>query len=367
MKTNITLDELITSSVIDLTRSFLSFEDKNFNAQVRFLDLDKKTDFKHADLAGVDFSHSDIRGFDFTGADLRGATGVDVQWDTTTSLKGANTDDSLFAYRIERDRLLAENPALAKQVARLSKEYWPNAILGVEKLLRDKNQPHRRRIAQAVFDETPDLVVRSNVLLFLRLATESGEEHRHFIYNIFASHGDETNVVRAAIRALAALYPDHKGTLNILMAYLDHQDATIRNEAFNGVLNSVHLKSVLDNVLPRVTAQDNGLHRRTLLGRIAQMAGPAYMAAALDSDVANFLDYTEIISARKTHSMAQNALLKEKYARIARSRHGKLEEGLNVKESEINKRAAEFQRLLKNLREQYRVPLRFEWEKMKNR
>ena len=114
MKTNIRLDERVTAEVFDLAARYLEFDDANFNKHVAFLNLNPKTDFRFADLAGVDFSDADIQGFDFTGADLRGATGVNVHWDQTTILKGADTSDSLFAYRIDRDRFLAEKSCGSK-------------------------------------------------------------------------------------------------------------------------------------------------------------------------------------------------------------------------------------------------------------
>lgn len=227
MKTNPTLDELITPNVLELSARFLSFENTNFNAHVQLLSLDPTADFRFADLSGVDFTNSDVRGYDFTGADLQGATGVNVRWDKTTILDQANIGDSLFSYRLARDRFLADNPAIARQVTRLKNDYWCNTILGVEKLLRDKKNRHGIRIARAVFDETSDTVVRSNVLLFMRLTVDSGEEHRQFIYNIFASHAEQTNVIVAGIRALNALYSDQKANLNIFMAYLNHKDALV--------------------------------------------------------------------------------------------------------------------------------------------
>jgi Pentapeptide repeats (8 copies) len=119
LKTNVGLDELVTPEIFTLAGRYLEFNSANFNEHVEFLDLDPKRDFRFADLAGVDFSGANLHGFDFTGADLRGATGANVDWDKTTILKGADTGDSLFAYRLQRDRFLAENPAVAKRITGL--------------------------------------------------------------------------------------------------------------------------------------------------------------------------------------------------------------------------------------------------------
>jgi uncharacterized protein YjbI with pentapeptide repeats len=368
LKTNIRLDERVTAEVFDLAARYLEFDDANFNKHVAFLNLNPKTDFRFADLAGVDFSDADIQGFDFTGADLRGATGVNVHWDQTTILKGADTSDSLFAYRIDRDRFLAENPAEAKRIKLLVRNHWTDTILGVEKLLNDKKYPHGMKVAQAVFDETEDIVVRSNILLFMRLATDSGEKHREFIFNIIARHGGEVNVVRAALRALGALYPDNKAAFNIFKAYIGHEDETIRHEALRGIINSTQFVSALGDIFPYLEGSRSGLLRRQVLARIAQIAGAIYMAACWDTDVTNALDYEEPITERKLHSIAQAAILKERYAQIAsdprRVGHEmRLQEALNVKQQVINKRASEYKSLLKVIRDQYGIPLTFKAEK----
>jgi hypothetical protein len=351
LKTNVEIDELVTPDVFNLVARYLEFTGANFNAHVDFLGLDPKADFRFADLSEVDFSGSNLRGFDFTGADLRGATGANVHWDKTTILNGADTDDSLFAYRLQHDKFLAGNPAAAKRINILLRDYWPNTILGVEKLLRDKKYPYGTKVAQAVFDETQDITVRSNVLLFMRLAAASGEEHRQFIFNVLARHGREVNVVRAALRALAALYADNRGALNIFKAYVAHDDEIIRDEALNGIVSSVHLVNTLHDIIPHLTANKNGYLRRQMLARIAQVAGAHYIAACWDTDFANALDYSEPLTERKMHSIAQAAILKERYAQIAsdprRSGHDKrLQEALNVKQKVIRKRVVEYRGLL---------------------
>jgi len=363
LKTNVELDELVTPAVFKLAANYLEFRGTNFNDHVEFLGLNPKSDFRFADLAGVDFSDANLAGFDFTGADLRGATGANVQWDKTTILTGADTEDSLFAYSRKHDKFLAENPSVAKQIKLLVENHWTNTILGVEKLLSDKRSPHGMKIARAVFDETDDVVVRSHVLFFIRLATESSEEHREFLFNVIAKHGNELNVVRAVLRALAALYPDNKGALNLFKAYVHHDDETIRVEAMSAIINSAHLPSILQDIIPTLKDSRYGYLRRTVLARIARLEGPDYLAASRDTNVANALDYDEPITEWKMESIARAAILTERYAiiaKIAGSRRGahekKLEEALNVKEREILPRTSEYYELLKALRNKYGIP-----------
>jgi hypothetical protein len=366
LKNNVGLDELITPEVFNLAARYLKFDGVNFNEHVEFLGLDPKSDFRFADLAGIDFSGANLRSFDFTGADLRGATGANVQWDKTTILKGADISDSLFGYRVQHERFLAENPSVAKRINMLINEHWTNTILGVEKLLNDKKYPFGTKVARAVFDETQDFVVRSNLLLFMRLATDSGEEHRQFIFDIVARHGSEVGVVRAALRALAALYPDNRGALNIFKAYMGHQDDVIRNEALSAIVNSGHVMSMMHVIIPHLTGSNNGFLRRTMLARIAQLAGADYMAACWDTEIANALDYEEPISERKMESIAEAAIIKERYRKMAKDPQRaeidkRMQEALNVNYKKIRKRASEYKGLLQILRG-YGIPLVFEAE-----
>jgi Pentapeptide repeats (8 copies) len=371
LKNNRGLDERITPDVFKLVAEYLKFEDENFNEHVKFLGLDPKNDFRFSDLSGVDLSGSNLCGFDFTGSDLRGATGANVQWDRTTILKGADTRDSLFAYRLQHDRFLVENPEVAKRINLLLNDYWPRTILGVEKLLNDRKFPYGRKVAQAVFDETEDIVVRSNVLLFMRLATDSAEEHRQFIFNVIARHGSEVTVVRAALRALASFYPDNKGALNIFKTYIRHEDETIHNEALNAIISSRHLVAMIQDIVPHLSGSKHGFRRRTMLARIAQTAGADYIAASRDTDFVNALDYEEPISERKMQSIAEAAILKERYdaianeyGRLSRRYHEKrLQEALNVNYKKIHERASEYKGLLGKLRDRYGIPLLFETEK----
>ena len=364
MKTSIELNEVVTQNVFNLVARYLEFDGEHFNAHVEFLGLDPSHDFRFADLAGLDFSGADLRGFDFTGADLRGVTGANVEWDKTTILDGADTSDSLFAHRLRRSKFLSGNPTVAKRIDKLLKEHWTNTILGVEKVLNDEKYLYGTKIAQAVFDDTDDIVVRSNVLLFMRLTSDSGEEHREFIFNIIARHGSEVNVVRAALRALAALYPDNKASLNVFKAYLAHEDWTIRKEALGGIINSVHLPNMLSDIFPYLSGSTNGLFRREVLARIAQRAGADYIVACWDTDVSNALDYEEPITERKLQSIAEAAILRKRYAQIARDprrlgHHLRMEDALNVKQNLIFESAATHKALLEQLRLRYSIPFVF--------
>jgi hypothetical protein len=365
LKDSITFNEIVAPEIVKLADQFLSYSNDNFCAQVEFLNLDPKLDFKNADLCGVDFSESDIRGFDFTGSDLRGATGINVQWDSSTILANAETDSSIFSYRLSSDRFFAGRPHLAERVRRLTNEYWTKAVLGVEEILTSgKGNTDSIWIAKAVFDETRDIVVKSNVLFFMRKVSDSPEDHKNFVFNVFARHSGQTNVLVSAIRTLNALYRNDIGALNLLVRCLNHPEPRIRSEALNGILASIHLKSVLDRVRQLVIASDNSILRRKFLGCVARMAGREYVTAAMDTEINNFIDFNEVISKRKLHVMAQNALIREKNARIASEGLQRysldLVGSLSVDEGKVADRAKAYRALLEDLRAKYGIPLAFE-------
>jgi pentapeptide repeat protein len=363
LKTSALLSEVIRSEVVDLACRFLLCEETDFHAHINLLGLNPKTDFRYADLACIDLSNSDLRGFDFTGSDLQGATGVNVKWDDSTILDHAQLADSLFEYRLARERFFVNNPLLHDEVQRLSKSYWTQTILGVERRLRKEGDSvDSTRIAQAVFDGVSDITVKSNILFFMRLALVDKEAHKGFIYNIFAQHSDNLSIVRAAIRALSSLYRNDLGAFNILVKYMGHKDKSIREEALNGVVGSKHLLRVFDMVHAHVMSSTNSLVRRMFLGRAARLAGPEFLAAAHDADVLNYLDFAETISYRKVFLGAQTALLNEKSDRMIEYesyRIGELEGLLDINEGQIAKRAKKHRELLEALRDQFKIPLVF--------
>lgn len=76
--------------------AIIESETDNFVVLCDLAGLDRKHDFRHANLSGVDFNNCDLRGFDFTGADLRGSHGVNVTVDATTIFIDADLRDSIF-------------------------------------------------------------------------------------------------------------------------------------------------------------------------------------------------------------------------------------------------------------------------------
>jgi hypothetical protein len=356
--------EVLPKDFWEKAQAFLSRTEHNFVAQVEHLGLDRSCDFRYANLADIDFSNCDLRGFDFTGSDLRDCFGTHVRWNNTTIFKSADGRGSLFAYDIEKAKYFASHPEEQETVRRLAGEIWTNAILGVEGLLQsDKGKGSSLRIAHAVFDETSSAVVRSNILAFMRIASDSAAEHKAFIFNVFARYSDQPTIVIAGIRTLGAFYKDDISVFKWLRCFLKSPDRDMRREAFKGLIASKHFLRGIGSLRDYAINSGDSLTRRLFLGRLAGFAGPGYERAAADTEVSNFLDFAQPITRRKLEEMAFRALQMHRLkVRQQATSHNVTEAApiVRVKEHEIREMARDFKKYLSALSKQYKIPFVFD-------
>lgn len=302
--------DLIDTEVIDLANRFLDYESTNFSEQLAFLKIDPKRELRYADLSFADLSGTDLSGFDFTGANLYGATGVDVRWDDTTNFQDAEISNSVFAYPLAKKNFFSEHPEHAERVEILKNEHWANAILMVEAMLREDIKAgtgDALKIARAVFDETKSLTVRSEILLYMGLGTETKEEHKAFIYNTLRNFSNEPSIIRSCLRALRSLYADDLDAFNLMVHYVDHTDEKVSQEAVVGVLYSQHFLSAGDSVKDKLVSTNSALARRAYVARIAKAEFKNFAEILLDDTVSNYVDFAEPISNTKIEKMARRS------------------------------------------------------------
>jgi hypothetical protein len=293
---------------------------------------------------------------------LRGCVGIGVVWDASTIFTDADAEGSLFAYDIEKAGYFESHPEDRETVRRLTGEIWTNAILGVERLLQtDKGKGSSLKIAHAVFDETQSTVVRSNVLAFMRIATDNTADHKSFIFNIFAKFADEPSIVIAGIRTLSAFYKDDIGVFNWLKTFLESPNPHMRREAFKGLIASKQFMRAVSSLREYAVDSGDSLTRRAFLGRLAETAGPSYVRAATDSEVSNFLDFAQPITFRKLEEMALKTLqLHRLKARQLATSHNITSAGpVSVGEHEVRELARDYKKYLKVLAKQYKIPFVF--------
>lgn len=310
MKIDRAASDLVAPEAIDLAAQFLNYESTNFCDQIAFLKIDPTRELRHADLSLADFSGSDLSGLDFTGANLHGVTGIDVRWDSTTNFRDADVSNSVFAYPLAKQRFFSEYPEHAERVERLKNEHWANAILTVEAMLRADVKTRSGvalKIARAVFDETKSLTVRSEILLYMGLGTETKEEHKAFIYNALRNFSSEPSILRACLRALRSIYGNDKDAFNLMARYVQHPDEKVSQEAAVGVLYSQHFSSANDSVKDMLVSAGSALARRSYIGRIAKAEFKNFAEILLDDVLSNYVDFAEPITNTKIEKMARRS------------------------------------------------------------
>lgn len=287
-------DEFASPEIVNRVASLVDVDETNFVLLARRLTLDPAHDFQNGDLRDVDFSDCNLDGFDFSGADLRGATGVNVTGKPV--LEGADVSDSLFEYQVGQERYFADNPDDRETVDRIAAEYWANAILSVERLIQSRADGSGTKIAAAIFDKTKDSTVRTNILLFMRLSSESSQDHKSFIGNMLAKHSDDISVLLAGVRALTAFYASHRDGFRWLLKFLNHKNPLVRSAAFRGVVNSKRLPEAIPDVVKYVLSTTQPEHRRAFVGRVSRLLGLKYARAAFDYRENRFIDFREEIT-----------------------------------------------------------------------
>ena len=363
MKTDAFESEVLPAEFWKKAEALLACRDENFVKQVEALGWDRTSDFRHADLSGTDFSNCDLRGYDFTGADLRDCVGINAKWDASTNFAGSDATGSLFEYSINKARYFGDHPEQLEVVRQLTKEIWYNTILGIEGLLRSHSKDNPSlEIVHAVFDETTSTVVRSNILAFMRLASDSAAEHKAFIFNSFAKFSDQPAVVIAGIRTLGVFYRDDIVVFRWLKCFLQNENVSLRREAFKALLASKHFMRGISSLREHAMSSEDSLTRRAFLGRLARLAGPSYVRATTDISVSNFIDFAQPITRRKLEEMAHRTLMMQRLkARQQSTSHNVTEAStvVRVKENEVRELARDYRRYLAALGTQYKIPFVF--------
>lgn len=291
-------DDLFPPHIAQLARHILACEDTNFVNLAKLSEADPKTDFRHLNLSFVDFSNCDLSDFDFTGADLRGAYGTNVKWVIGSPiLDKADTSDSLFSHALSQHQYFSDHPDDLEMTQRLSGDYWANTVLQVERLLQqDQGNGSGMKIARAVFDNSKDPSVRTNVLLFMNIVIDNSNEHKAFIYNTLSRYSNDVSVTLSGIRALSAFYASHKDTFNWLIKFLSHENPLVRSAAFVGITSSNKFMDGIAEITTYILHCNDHSHRRSFLGRAAGSLGRQYQHAVYNWSAKRYFDFGETIS-----------------------------------------------------------------------
>lgn len=228
----------------DLTRlhALAESEDDNFVRMIDALGMDRRRHFRFVDLSGVDFTDCDLRGFDFTGADLRGASGRNVSWDDTTIFTGADIDRSLFAYDLARQDIIARNPELGLEYAKVKRAYWTDQALWVMDTLGGdaKNPVERQALAMALYFDATDAVVRNTILQYIIMGTTAREARMAFLMRIMTDRETSVDAIVSALRLYGKILRDDQEVAALLVAIAEDErtDRAVKIEALRAVLEN---------------------------------------------------------------------------------------------------------------------------------
>jgi len=353
MKNDFTLADYVSDNIIATIRSLEDLHEAKFTDCVAHLGLNPATDFRHADLSFVNFDNCDLRSYDFRGADLRGATGRNVIWDATTNLEGAQLSGSIFAYERQRAQFFEAHPQWRQRLSRLKAETWAAASIWVaENVGMDgRNRDEAIEVAKALFEETHDAVLQTNILLFMGRAFDRRDQHRDYILYLIARYGSDRRVFNAAITALASLFTNDIQAFSILLRVVcnpkdDHQT---RVRAFQALMRSKYFRQAIPEISGLVAGFSEEL-RRLYVGHVASLFGDYYLDAVREPHTKTFLDFHDEVTNAKIHEIARYNLRHE----MARESEGRAYQvgAFNLpepKENKVEARAAVVRELIVDL------------------
>jgi hypothetical protein len=258
----------------------------------------------------------------------------------------------LFAHEIRQNQFFQAFPEHYETAQRIAGDYWPNAILNVEQLLRETvSKDASIRIAYAVFERTKDATVRTNLLLFMNLAIQNASEHKEFIYSIVGRYSREPSVLISALRTLRSLYVDEADTFNWFIRYLTHPDGNVAREAFNGAVSSRLFASRLDSINEYAMTRASKRARQIHLSKVARLVSPRTLQAVYDWSKGAYLDFEEPITMKELKKNADSMLReREKFESFKSNDRAHLIESL----------ATAWQRDIYFLAKKYGLPLNVE-------
>lgn len=289
MRNDVTLAELISDT--DLTAAFenVSGSSGDFCEIAEILGLDPAYDFRFSNLNGVDFSGTDLRGYDFRGADLRNCHGIDVLFDDSTNLAGADLQGSCFA-TYQREKALFESNAIATSMYEVllsgdpfEISSWIHQRFGSQPerhpILRKADEATAAILCQKLMADDIDLTKRTDLFHFLRSITRSEIELRELILSILARHVNNIPVIEKFVTIAGGLYGNDATIFNALLLLCKASDAKIRLAAFLSVFQRKFILPHISEVKDLFLNDENSEVRKELLLKSAILLGRRHVVS----------------------------------------------------------------------------------------
>ncbi len=241
-------------------------ETDNFGELVSALGLNKKYDFRFADLAGVNFSNSDLDGFDFTGADLRNTFGLQVRIGNTTIFDDADLSGSQFEYAAReisyaRDQRVSDLIQELKRKDDYGKLSW---IFNASKLKNEKDV--NLFVGEQLFLDSSNPWERKEIFKFL--STSFGDASSSFALhalNRYAAFDEESEAILAV---LSQKYLHETAVSNCLLEYASQQDNNLSRQIIERFLKTRPRNIQESQLIDLVKLKNNGVIERMYVSSV---------------------------------------------------------------------------------------------------
>lgn len=274
--------------------------------------IDVRVDLRHSDLRFVNFSGVNFQGFDLSGADLRGAFGFNTQNLDKAVLHDALVEGSIFQYTNHLRGIRGEHPEIELEATQLLNQDWHRQIEWISGAVKSVNGGNRikKYVAQQLLENTDDLSVRKQLMLYLEDFFSDAAELTAYIRHMLATKPLEHPIFEQAALLYSYDYMAGDDAVEVLTALLPHPEFNVRRYALLGLSQNNRLTALQRSRIGRfVSGPEFKLYRQELLLRNAVLLGHAANTAEnviSAQNISNTRDFLEPLCPSEDEAIAHS-------------------------------------------------------------
>jgi len=302
---NLLIDLLNEGDIAEIS-NFLETNETQFDIQCKILGINPKLDLRYTDLAEIDFTGSDLRGFDFTGADLRGATGTHVTWDETTKFDQSKLDFSIFSHSERIKRIRNENPNLAREFDRITKQDWSTQTIWALDGLASGASVDRQSLVMDLYFKDVNQIVKNNIMEFLFHGIAAKSEKASFLFNIITSGSVSNNSIRSALNLIDRYFYSDRYVCGHLISIAENPifEEYLRSQALIIATNSDHYSLYITRINALIPLFNNKNIENALIRRFAAGVGKDHLCVVSEGQQYGGLNLTDSIDEARIAEIA---------------------------------------------------------------